>query len=322
MLKVSENILIRSVDEKTLIAIQSKGLFDYRETFEVENDEKVNFCISTDKFLVIYSEGILGIVQEQTTVTFETKGGDYRLPILRERGLFKVEPEVAFPEGGLELVKSWEYDFSGKTINTAMNSTFVSSASGLVLIGENVIARNINNILEIYGDSLTGVACITPDQYAIIQRIGKVTVSLYKPGVLVFVGGNQEVRVRKVMEALDVAAVEKSLIAGPSLAKADFSSLKLKTLNKFTLGKVYLTFRTGAVVFISDSARKTLDNPELVMDKPLTLEVQSKDIKYLNGEISLYKMDKAGRVFYILRSIEKEKTVYIMVIEAKEALSW
>ena len=321
MQKISENIILKSIDTKLIYCLQSKGDYDYREILQVENDGKIWCCINTDKFLAIESEILTGVKQEQTTVTLFTEEGLYQLPVMRERGIFIVQPEVVLPKTG--PVKSWEYDFSGKSITTKVfSSNLANVASALVVLGENLVARSINNILEEYGDSSTATLSISPPQYALVQKLGKVRVSYYSSGEVSFSGETGEVRVKSSSPPIMIKEVEKNLSSGKYLAKVDLSKLKLKTLNKFTLDKVYLVFKSGSFSFVTDSARKTLEIPDLILDEQVTLEMMAGDLKYLAGEVTVMEVTMKSQILYVLKSSEKEKVTYLLLRPTNKSLNW
>lgn len=319
MLKVSENILIKSVDEETLLALQSKGTHDYREKILLKNNGKISFCVDTNKFLTVYSEGLVGIEQEATWVVLKTKEGEYRLPILRERGVLLSKPEVLLSE--TELTDSWEFDFSGKSIDTKVNTSMISTASMVVTLGPKLIARSVNNVMELYGDSSTSKISITPEQYSLVSKLGTAKINLFSDGSMQAFNEESEVRIRKVQSGLDIAGVQKNLLQNEILSGIDLSSVKLKTINKFTFNMAYVTLKEGAIVFTSDSARKTFEVP-ISLETPLTLQVFAKDLKYFSGIISVYKIVKNNNTFYTIKSVDKDKTVYLMLSEYKGEVKW
>lgn len=321
MQKISENIVLKSIDTELICCLQSKGDFDYREVLQVKNDGKVWCCINTDKFIAIEAEVLVEVKQEQTTVTLSTEEGIYKLPIMRERGIFMVQPEVVLPE--TEPIKSWEYDFSGKSITTKVfSSNLANTASALVVLGENLVARSINHILEEYGDSSTATLSISPSQYALVQKLGKVRVSYYGSGEVSFVGETGEVRVKSSRPPLMIQEVEKNISSGKYITKVDLSKLKLKTMNKFTLDKVYLVFKNGSFSLVTDSARKTLEIPDLVLDEQITLEMMSGDLKHLAGEVTIMEVVMKTQTLYVLKSSEKEKVTYLLVKPTNKSLTW
>ena len=321
MQKVSENLILKSIDTELICCLQSKGDYDYRETLQVKNDGKIWCCINTDKFLTIESESLVKVSQEQTLITLCTSEGVYKLPIMRERGVFIVQPEVVLPEG--DPVKTWEYDFSKKSITTKVfSANLVNSASTSVILGENLVARSTNNLLEEYGDSSTAILSITPPQYALVQKLGKVKVSQWSTGEVSFLGEEGEVRVKRSRPPLLVAEVEKNLCSGGDIAKVDISKLKLKILSKFTLDKVYLVFKTGSFSIVTDSARKTLEVQDITLDSPITLEILAGDLKYLTGELSLKEVKLNTQTLYVIKSEDGEKKTYLLLKPSFKTMAW
>ena len=232
-----------------------------------------------------------------------------------------VNPEVVLPE--TDPIKSWEYDFSGKSITTKVfSSSLANTASALVVIGKDLVARSINHILEEYGDSSTATLSISPPQYALVQKLGKVKVSYYETGEVCFTGEGGEIRVKSSKPPLRVQEVENNINSGNYITKVDLSKLKLKTMSKFTLDKLYLVFKSGSFSIVTDSARKTLEIPDLVLDEPITLEMMSGDLKHLFGEITVRDMVMKNQTMYVLKSSDKEKVTYLLVRPTNKSLSW
>lgn len=320
MQKVSENIILKSIDNSRLCCLQSKGDYDYREVLDLDNSGEIWCCIGTDKFLIIESEGLVDIKQDKTTVTLVTKEGEYRLPIMRERGIFISQPEVMLPAE--DPIKIWDYDFSGKSINTKVITNTVNLASALVIIGENLVARSVNNLLEQYGDSSTATLSISPVQYALVQKLGKVRVKYYNSGEVAFVGEDREVRVKYSKPPLRIQDVEKNLTQNSSFGKIDISKLKLKILAKFTLDKVYLILKSGSFSIVTESARKTAEAPELKLQNQIILELLAGDLKYLVGEVSISEVEMRTKKLYVLRAEDKDKVTYLLVPPSYKDLSW
>ena len=320
MIKVSENILIKSLDDMNLLLLQSTGEYDYREEMTISNKGNLLFCIDTLKFMTIYQEGIVEIIQEPTWVVIKTSDGEYRLPILRERGILLSKPEVTLPEDE-QIKDSWEYDFSGKSVDSKVNSNSISQAAMVVTLGNNLLARSVNNVMELYGDASTAKISIIPQEYSIISKLGKVKFTLYNNWSLKVEAEKVQVRIAKVHQNLDVYGVENSLIQQEVFSNIDFSQVKLKTVNKFSFDQVYVTLKPDKVVFTSDSVRKTFEI-SLPIENEFTLQVYLKDLKYFTGQISLFKKNNGSRPFYIIRSVEKEKTVYLMLMEYRGEIKW
>lgn len=321
MIKVSENMVIKSIDTQRVVTIQSTGDYDYRETLEVPNEGKLWICVNSDKFISLLDDRIAAIRQEASTAIVITSDSEYRLPILRERGLLISKPEVNLPDD--EPTDKWSYDFSKKSINTNTNSNSVSMASMFVVIGKDVVARNVNNVLEKYGDSSTAITCISPNEYSLLQRLGKAEIEYYSTGELKVSSEVAEVRIKKTKPKIDLEGLEKRLTSSEEgVIKVNLSDLKLKTMSKFVLEKILVTFKTGSVTLVSETAKKVFNATDLVVTGVITLEVLSKDLRYLTGEITISVFKNNNRKSYIIRSTDKEKTVYLMVKEYEGEIKW
>lgn len=314
MVKLAPNLVVKSIDTDTLCLIQSKGDFDYREFVNLKNSGKLSFCVNTDQFLNVVDEGLTNITQEPTSVKIETGTGEYTLPIFRERGVFVTEPEVSMPDE--DPIESWEYDFSNKTVNSKSLGPTARPNSMLVMIGPDCLLRSINNILEKYGDVSTAKVAILPPQYILLSRMGKVTISIYQTGELKAVCGQAEIHIKKTAKFPDLVKLENSIFSGNSLVEFDISELKLKTFNKFVLEKVQMEINPNTgLTFITESARKTMEIPNLVLSDPIKATLWANDLKYLAGKIGVYP-SAINPNFYTLVSKDKEKTVYILVPKA------
>lgn len=239
---------------------------------------------------------------------------------MRERGIFISQPEVMLPAE--DPIKIWDYDFSGKSINTKVITNTVNLASALVIIGENLVARSVNNLLEQYGDSSTATLSISPVQYALVQKLGKVRVKYYNSGEVAFVGEDREVRVKYSKPPLRIQDVEKNLTQNSSFGKINISKLKLKILAKFTLDKVYLVLKSGSFSIVTESARKTAEAPGLKLQNQIILELLAGDLKYLTGEVSISEVEMRTKKLYVLRAEDKDKVTYLLVPPSYKDLSW
>ena len=312
MIKISENVVLKTLDENTLLAIQSIGAYDYREKIEAKSKD-IYICVSTADFLVIKSEGIVRVESDNSTATFYTEDGEYKLPIFRERGILAMSPVVNLPDSGPKM--EWTFNFSGKSINTLATLNSISQASQKIVLGKNLLARAINNVLEMYGDISSEAVSIGPKEYSLIQSLGEATLRTWDSGELQAYNDTCEVRVRKVYPKLALEGVEKKMVTGGEVCQVDFSKVKLKTVQKFILDSVQIEFKTGRVSIIGSSMRKTLEFPDLIIKEPFSIKVMSSDLKYLTGKIRVLCIGNKGvRKMYSLISTDKDKTVFILVI--------
>lgn len=318
MVKITPNVLVRSIDKDTIAIIQSKGEYDYREFLKISNDEHLLFCVAADKFMAVLSEGVKEIVQEITHVILKTSNGEYTLPIFRERGVLVSEPEVNLPNS--QIKESWEDDFSKKSVNTKTGN-YLNLSYLLVTIGPDFLFRGVNNIFEKYGKG-KGVFSILPPQYSLIQKMGKVKLNLFETGELQVLGENQEVRVKRTALVSSLEKIEDIISEDQLIVTMDLSKVKLKTMDKFILERIYMEVKTGSVTFVSETARKTIEIPELVVNNPFDLMLNSKDLKYLLGKVSVYPYNFKNRQGHLLVSIEGDKTTYIITQQAPSTRVW
>lgn len=318
MVKITPNILVKSVDEDTIVIIQSKGDYDFREFLKIPNKLDLLFCVSADKFFSILSEKVTEIIQNPTTVTLKTESGEYTLPIFRERGVLVSEPEVNLPNS--QIKESWEDDFSDKLINTKVGS-YINPNYLLVMIGPDFLCRSINNVAEKYGSG-KGLFSIMPPQYVLLQKMGKVKLNLFETGELQVIGEGSELRVKKTAIVPNLSNLENEVCQGLPIVTMDLSKVKLKTMDKFILERVYLEIKTGAVSFISESARKTIEVPDLVVEESFDIMVNAKDLKYLFGKLSIYKCNFKGTQTYSLVSRDKNKTTFIVTYPSPKTRVW
>ena len=224
-----------------------------------------------------------------------------------------MSPVVNLADSGPEM--EWAFNFSGKSINTLATLNSISQASQKIVLGKNLLARAINNVLELYGDISSEAVSIGPKEYSLIQSLGEATLRTWDSGELQAYNDTREVRVRKVYPKLALEGVEKKMVTGGEICQVDFSKVKLKTVQKFILDSVQVEFKTGKVSIVGSSMRKTLEFPDLIIKEPFSIKVMSSDLKYLTGKIRvLYIGNKGLRKMYSLISTDKDKTVFILVI--------
>lgn len=312
MIKYSDNLVLEYAGDSTVKVVQSKDGCDFITYLNgVKNDPKLKVCVQTDKFIMVESEGLKSARLEASGVILGTADGEYTLPSMRERGSLLSEPPVSLPTSDPDF--TWEYDFSGKTINTAFSANMGLAAS-LVVLGENLVARSITNVLEMYGDSSTAKFAVTPKQFSLCQKAGKAVVKYWNSGEVLISGeSGVEVAIKKSKQKIDVEGLEKRLTHDASLIRADLSSLKVKTFGKFVIEKLIMAISNEKIAFVTDSARKVVECPGLSVQEPISLEVMAKDLKYLVGKISINTMSVNNQTRYIIRTEDKEKVIYVLV---------
>lgn len=318
MLKFSENLLIKSLDADHLVVIQSKDGADYRVTLDVKNDGKIKLCLQSDLFIKIEAEELVSVSQQALMAYLITKVGEYRLPILKERGIFQVEAEV--PLSTDQPTKTWEYDFSKKSLVAKTDSGSLSAK--VVSLGENFIARSVLNVLELYGDSSTELFGVSPQQFLVISKLGKTTVNYWEGGSVQFIGEKGEVRIHKPYAKMGMAAMEEKLSGGSFICKVDLSNAKLKTLTKFSMDQIFIQLKTGRVAFITSSARKTVEIPGLSLGRVITLLITQRDLSLLTGEVSIYQISFNNKSAYLLKVEDGDKISYALVKEAVDPELW
>lgn len=313
MLKYSDNVLIKSLSGDKLKVIQSRDGCDFITYLDgVNNSGDVETCLQSDRFITVEAEGLVGLRVEGPAVVLETKDGEYTLPVMRERGSLISDPPVSVPD--LDPESTWDYDFSGKNLDTSFSNSITGIAAHLVIMGPNLVARNISNVLEMYGDSSTSKFCLSPKQFSLAQKLGKAKVRYWSSGEVVITGeSGLEVAIKSAKKGLDLASLESRLKSGSSLFEADLSSLKVKTFGKFIVEKVILTFSEGKATFVTESARKTIECPGLTLTEPLSLEIMAKDLKHLVGKVSVSDMTVNNQTRYLIRTEDKNKVIYVMV---------
>ena len=311
MLKYSDNLLIEAIGDEGIKITQSKDGCDFINYLkEVKTDQNLKVSLQTDRFILVESEGIKSVRKNDSSVVLETVEGEYTLPVMRERGSLLVEPPVVLPGTDPE---SWEYDFSGKSINVSFSNS-MSLASSMVIVGTDLAARSINNVLEVYGDTSTAKFSMTPKQFALAQKAGKSVVRYWSSGEVLIKGENGvEVAIKKTRPPLDVAGLETRLSSEAKTVEADLSSLKVKAFGKFIVEKLILSFTNGKATFITESARKSIDCPGLELQEPLSLEIMAKDLKYVIGKVSIGPIVFSGQTRYIIRTEDKDKVIYVLV---------
>lgn len=296
------------------MAIQSKGSHDYREIIPLKNNGNLAFCVSTDLFISVVEEGITQVdLNEKAWVVLKTSDGEYKLPCLRQRGLFMVEPEISLPgeiKPEEEPPEVWEDDYSSKTINTKGISGGNLSAM-LVVIGKNMVARSIFATLEQYGEGDNARVSISPDQYSLIQKLGKISIKCWKKDYLQAVNEEgTEVRIRNAKPKLDLSSIENNL--GNYITEFKLPSSQTRAISKFTTEKIILVLKNGSISLVTQSARKTFEQ-KLEIKDPLNLLVLSKDMKYLTGEVTVFNYMVRGKQMYMLRSNDKDKKTFLLV---------
>ena len=318
MIKITPNILVKSLDSDRLVLIQSTGEYDYREIIPLKNNQTLLFCVDTDKLAPIIGEGLIDIIQESTKVTLKTEGSEYTLPIFRERGVLMVQPEIDLPQTPIK--ETWEDDFSEKIVNTK-GTNLISQNHLLVTMGPDYIARVSNNIMEEYGKG-QGLFSIFIKQYTLLMKMGKVKVNYFESGELQVIGENSEVRIRRTALFPNLVPIKSAVSQNSPLAVADLSKLKLKTLDKFILEKIYIEVRNGAISFILENARKTVEAPDIKLSSSITMMLNSSNLKYILGEISIYPYKMGNKETHLIVSRNKEKTTYILAYPAPNTLVW
>ena len=311
MIKYSDNLILESAGDGILKVTQSKDGCDFINYIKgVKTGPNFKVCLQADRFIMVEAEGLKSARLEASSVVLETAEGEYTLPVMRERGLLMAEPPVVLPETDCE---TWEYDFSGKSINVSFSNS-MSLASSMVIVGTDLSARSINNVLEMYGDASTAKFSMTPKQFALAQKACKSSVKYWSSGEVLISGENGiEVAIRKTRPPLDVSGLESRLSPGSRLVEADLSSLKVKTFGKFIVEKLILSFTNGKATFVTESARKSIDCPGLELQEPLSLEIMAKDLKYLIGKVSVGPLVFNGQTRYIIKTEDKGKVIYVLV---------
>lgn len=326
MKKISKNVLIQTEKDGKVWAIQRARDYEWREVIDFPVQSHLQICIDTDKFISILKAGITSIREEFHKAWIITREGEYLFPIAYENGFMVMDRGVYPPER--EPDQKWTYDFSKKTINSQINGNTVNSASLLVVLGTNFVARNTTNVLEEYGDSSTALFSVSAQEYALISKMGKVELSYWDSGELVVRGKDSELRISKVYPKIDVVRIEEMFAS--KAFKTSFPNFKYTPIGKFSTEKLYITFKTGGSTIVSLTAdlnslaaKRNIEDVHLELDKPLTLEIMPKDIYYLYGDIYVSPVTTPqGKKFYMIKSIKDDKTVYVLVKEFYGEIKW
>lgn len=322
MLKIAETIIIKSLTQDKIEALQSQGEYDYREVLDIVNSGEVSACVNTNDFVSILGEEILKIEHSDNFVFIETKLNQYRLPIYRERGVFISKSEVDLPKE--DPVNKMTLDLKSKSLDTKVQGLKDNLSNQLVIIGENLLARKISSKMEIYGDPNSFAVSIRIPEYNLISKLGdKVNVEVYSNGTIKVTNelSTKQVRIRRSFNKADLTQVVSNLTKD-LVATANLSEVKLKSFGKFSLDEVYVSFKTGSVTFTTDISKRVIEDPDLVVDNPFTILVYPKEVQYLVGKVHLYKCQLRGTTFYLVKTEQGEKTVYLSVRNYEGELKW
>lgn len=323
MFRLAENTVLTSIDTETLQACQSTGVQQYITKLKVKNSGLIKTCLSTDKLLAIMEDELISLDVKENQIFLITKDGEYHLPIMKERGVFIAPPPFVIPEN-LELLETWEYDFSGKSINSKADASTIALASTRVTLGPNLLARAVGPVLEYYGEANTAKVSLSIVDYKLIQKLGKVTLFLYQRGILrveaeeaqlIFTTAKDPLSIQKMLEMFGQTSFPYSI---------DLSKVKIKALNKFSLKNFYLTLKNGEVVLNTQTgeARKIIPSPDLKIEEPLVLEVFQKDLPVILGNIKIGTFIQKGREFAVIQNIEGDKTTFFLTGVYKGENQW
>lgn len=277
--KLVNNIIIRTYENGSVVLTQSGDNFTHKTTHQhTKKLPEIYTCVDTEKFIAVYNQ------EAQVSLTdlgLEIGTGRVKatLPLMKEYGLFSVNPEIS-PEG--EVLTTFDLDLS----KVDLDLTEAQGQFSYIMLNSNFVCRYLYNTLSFYGE-LTDedYYCVTPKQFRLMKTLGKMEVSVYQAHLKI-ISEEEELVLKLHNPVVNLRLIERFFKAKPQCT-FEAPKLDIKKIKLFAEEMLDFDSIEGKQLKVSSLGYEEIF--DISEEVELHGQFYLKDLEFIKGEMSIYR---------------------------------